>query len=705
MIFKKSIRPRILVVDDNAAIHEDFKKILIKTGHTDRRLQALEVSLFGTSPQVEFDPGFQVDCALQGQDGLEMLRQGAADGKPYALAFVDGRMPPGWDGIVTIGHFWKEFPDLQVVLCTAHADYSWMEIHRELGESDNMLILKKPFDNVEVLQMAHALSRKWELTRQVQERIENLDDIIHIRTEEKDRTTALFEAALVHSPAGIIISSEKETLKILWANQEARRICEPHHFLPPIHSGSSYKPECRILHPDDSEYQLTELPLVRAVGNGETIHDEEITIRKDGDPDTWISCNASPIYNNDGQITAGILVFQNISERRKSQIEHDKLQVQLSQIQKLESIGLLAGGIAHDFNNMLGVILGHTELGLLGMTSADPMHSTLKGIQTAAKRSAELTQQLLAFARRQTVTPLVLDLNENITSMISMLQRIIGEDIDLRWEPQISVWPIRLDPSQIDQILVNLCVNARDAIEGIGKMTIETCNVMMDEAHLGNHPEFKVGPYVMLAVSDSGHGMDKETCNHIFEPFFTTKDVGTGTGLGLATVYGIVKQNDGFIYVYSEVGKGSTFKIYFPRFAGETQHKMVESVEQHRAGQGETVLLVEDESEVLLVGRKMLSQLGYTVLTASSPPEALDQAEKHKDQIQLLITDVIMPGMNGRDLSDSLLSMCPNLKVLFISGYTSNAIGHRGLLDEGVHFIQKPFSLPDFAAKVKEALV
>ncbi len=370
----------------------------------------------------------------------------------------------------------------------------------------------------------------------------------------------------------------------------------------------------------------------------------------------------------------------------------------------MESVGRLAGGVAHDFNNMLGVILGHADLAMDQIDPAQPLYDDLLEIQKAAQRSADLTRQLLAFARRQTVAPRVLNLNDTVGGMLKMLKRLIGEDIDLAWEPDLRLGLVRIDPSQIDQILANLCVNARDAIVGVGKVTIETKNAVFDDSYCAEHGDFIPGEYVMLAVSDDGCGMDQETLAHIFEPFYTGKEVGQGTGLGLATVYGIVKQNEGFINVYSEPGQGSSFKIYFPRFTGDEEERKPESKKEAPRSLGETLLLVEDEAGILNLGKTMLERLGYTVLTAATPAEAIRQAERHEGEIQLLITDVVMPMMNGRELEQRIRAIQPGIKSLFMSGYTANVIAHQGVLDEGVFFLQKPFSIHDLAAKVREAL-
>ena len=396
--------------------------------------------------------------------------------------------------------------------------------------------------------------------------------------------------------------------------------------------------------------------------------------------------------------------IQDITGRRRAEEARKKLQEQLSQVQKMESVGQLAGGVAHDFNNMLAVILGHTEMAMDLTDPTGPISTGLKEIHKAAGRSASLIRQLLAFARKQAIAPQVLDLNETIEGMLKMLRRLIGEDIDFVWRPGLKAWPVKMDPSQIDQILANLCVNARDAIEGMGKITIETGNAAFNQDYCDNHPGFVAGQYVLLAVSDNGHGMDGETVGKIFEPFFTTKEVGIGTGLGLATVYGIVRQNDGFIDVHSEPGDGTTLKIYLSRHTGPAVPVMDEAAEGPDSRGHETILLVEDEPAILKMAATMLDRLGYTVLTASAPGEAFRQAGVHAGEIHLLITDVVMPEMNGRNLAKNLLALYPGLKCLFMSGYTANVIAHRGVIDEGVNFIQKPFLVPKLARKVREVL-
>ncbi len=411
----------------------------------------------------------------------------------------------------------------------------------------------------------------------------------------------------------------------------------------------------------------------------------------------YVELKTYPMLDTSGTIISVIETINDVTEKRK-------LQEQLIQSQKMESIARLAGGVAHDFNNMLSVIIGHTELAMEQIDPSHPLFDSLREIRRAGERSAALVRQLLAFARKQTVAPKVLDLNETVAGMLNMLRPLIGEDIDLIWRPAEKVWPVKIDPTQIDQILANLCVNARDAIEGVGRITIETGMVTYDPDFCDLHAELVPGEYVSLTVSDDGCGMDQQTMSNIFEPFFTTKEVGKGTGLGLATVYGIVKQNNGLIDVDSEPGHGATFKLCLPRHAPETVEARKHDRTEPPPGGRETILLVEDESSILTIAELMLGRLGYQVLSAATPSEALGLARKHAMEIRLLVVDVIMPEMNGRDLANQVEAICPEAACLFMSGHSGNVIARHGMLDEKIHFIQKPFSIRDLAAKVRQVL-
>ncbi len=426
--------------------------------------------------------------------------------------------------------------------------------------------------------------------------------------------------------------------------------------------------------------------------------------RRDG-AEIWVEDHGHYIHDAQGNVIFHEGILRDITERKLAEVEREKLHAQLMQAQKMESVGRLAGGVAHDFNNMLGAILGYTELAIEQVGPTHPIQACLVEIQKAAQRSSDLTRQLLAFARKQTVAPKVLELNETVSGMLQMLRRLIGENIELTWLPGTDVWPVRIDPSQIDQILANLCVNARDAIGGVGEVIIETENVSFDESYCVGHEGFVQGDYVRLSVSDNGCGMDKEAQEHLFEPFYTTKIVGQGTGLGLATVYGAVKQNDGFINVYSEPGQGTIFKIYLPRHLGCVfEPAPANGDPEPKPLAQETILLVEDEPAILKMTQTMLEKMDYRVLAAGNPVAAIELAGKYAGEIHLLITDVVMPEMNGRDLAAHLLTLYPNLKRLFMSGYTADVIAHHGVLEAGVHFIQKPFSRKDLAARIQEAL-
>ncbi len=433
------------------------------------------------------------------------------------------------------------------------------------------------------------------------------------------------------------------------------------------------------------------------ISNGQTWEGRMVNKHKNGTLYTE-EMTISPVRNTTGQIVNYVAVKRDITEQLR-------LETQFLQSQKMEALGLLAGGVAHDYNNMLTVILGYTELAMNKLVPTNPLYTNLEEIFKAAKRSSDITRQLLGFARQQTIHPVVLDLTQNVKGMVKMLRCFLTEDIDLTWAPGGDLWSIKIDPVQVDQILANLCVNARDAMVDIGKISITTENAVLDEAYCADHAALLVpGEYILLTISDDGCGMDQETLAQIFEPFFTRKEVGQGTGLGLSTVYGIVKQNNGFIFAHSEPGIGTTFKIFLPRHLGQGVEIQKNRAMETPLSRGETILLVEDEPALLEMSKTMLGELGYQMLTADTPDKAIRLAGKHGGEIHLLITDVVMPGMNGRDMADRILSLYPSIKVLFVSGYTADVIAHRGILNEGVNFLQKPFSMNDLAVKIRDVV-
>jgi PAS domain S-box-containing protein len=458
------------------------------------------------------------------------------------------------------------------------------------------------------------------------------------------------------------------------------------------------QPFTNFIHPDDLEatHRVIEEQLLKGQN---LVSFENRYFRKDGEI-RWLQWNSHPLPE-EGLTYA---IAYDVTERKQAEQERRNLESQLLQAQKMEAVGRLAGGVAHDFNNKLQTILGYSDILLHEENLPRSLQECVEEIHEAAVRSADLTRQLLAFARKQTISPRVLNLNETVPEMLRMLKPLISEEIDLQWYPGENVGTIRMDPAQLDQILANLVVNARDAIKQTGTITVETQNVEVDPEYVKTHPYVRPGRHVQLAVSDDGAGMDADTLDQIFEPFFTTKPSDQGTGLGLATVYGIAKQNGGFVNVYSEPGTGTTFRIYLPLTDEDTPVPPTHDRPDAAHTGSETILLVEDDPSVLRLGQKTLEELGYTVLAADRPDKALDMVDRQSAPIDLLVTDVVMPEMNGKDLLARLSKNRPGLRALFMSGYTANVIAHRGVLDEGIEFLQKPFRAVDFAARVRQVL-
>ena len=445
--------------------------------------------------------------------------------------------------------------------------------------------------------------------------------------------------------------------------------------------------------------------LLAQLGKTGVINDYEVVLRRKDGSSINVSTSSGYYHDQHGNILGVEGIFRDITERKRAEKSWQELQEQLLQSQKMEAVGRLAGGVAHDFNNMLVVIMGRAELALMKLPVAHPLYVDLLEIRQAAERSAHLTKHLLAFARKQTVSPKVLDLNTTIATMLKMHRRLIGEEIEIEWLPGADLHSVKIDPSQIDQLLVNLCVNARDAIVGVGKVKIATSNVLLDTEFCAQHVGLRSGKYVQLTVSDNGSGIEADIIDHIFEPFFTTKDLGKGTGIGLATVFGIVKQNNGIVTVESRLGQGTTFNIYLPVFADTLEDvEEIVAVPETQRGLGETILLVEDEAAIIDLGKVMLESLNYRVLEASSAAEAILLAKEYAGAIDLLITDVVMPQMNGRELASQIMTICPDVQCLYMSGYTADIIGERGILDDTINFIQKPFSMQMLADKVHQVL-
>ena len=445
-------------------------------------------------------------------------------------------------------------------------------------------------------------------------------------------------------------------------------------------------------------------PCHQAIETGKVAYQSRLVSR--GETEFWIELYAFPLRDQEtGAVTGVIEYSRDITEIKATENALRQRDEQLRQASKMEAVGRLAGGVAHDFNNILTVILGECELLRQQLPEKDPMVEEVRGIMEAARRAASLTQHLLAFSRKQVLRPQPIDINTVVGDMDRMLRRVLGEDIDLVTILRPGLSTVEVDPNQLEQVILNLAANARDAMPRGGSLTIETANVDLDEDYIQQHVDTLPGPHVMLAISDTGVGLDEEAKSHMFEPFFTTKEVGRGTGLGLSMVYGIIKQSRGHIWVYSEPGQGTTFRIYFPRVDRPPQGLTEPPALREMAPGGtETILLVEDEEEVRKVVCRMLEKAGYRILAAADPKEALRLSRDYQAPIHLLFTDVVMPGMSGRELANRILAQRPQAKILFTSGYTENAILHHGVLDQGISFINKPFKYNILVKKVREVL-
>jgi two-component system cell cycle sensor histidine kinase/response regulator CckA len=531
---------------------------------------------------------------------------------------------------------------------------------------------------------------------ELEQRIRELEEAVseHEKSEKGLQVQkAYLEQLLECAPEGIALADKNH--RIIRTNAQFTRLFG----YPPEETIGRVADD--LIAPPEKSNEASDI--TRRVGRGEPIRVETVRRRKDGSP-VFVELMAAPVWVGDDHV-ADYASYRDITERKRSEKELAGLQEQLRQSQKMEGLGRLAGGIAHDFNNLLTVIKGYADLSLLQLREGDPFWGHIKEIEKASDMAKDLTRQLLAFSRRQILQVKVLDLNSLVLDLEKMLHRILGEDIQLLTVLTEDLGRVRVDPGEIEQVIMNLAVNARDAMSSGGRLTIETENVELDEDYARTHVGVTPGPYVMLAVSDTGVGMSREVQEKAFEPFFTTKEKGKGTGLGLSTVYGIVKQSGGNIWISSEPLKGTTFKIYLPKVEGalDPLHRRADSASLREGT--EVVLLVEDETPVLDLVARFLRHQGYTVLEAADGEQALRIAEAHgKERIHLLLTDVVMPKMNGRELADRLKRLRPDLKVLFISGYTDNAIVRHGVLDAGVNFLQKPFSVATLGQKIRGAL-
>ena len=700
----KLLNHRILVIDDNPAIHEDFRKVLCPVGsQMAEELDEDEASIFGDAPATSHALSFHIDSAFQGQEGLQKVRKATLANQPYAVAFVDVRMPPGWDGIETISHIWKEFPDLQIVICTAYSDYSWDEIAKALGNTDQVLVLKKPFDNVEVLQMAHALSKKWQLTQIANRQMAELDLLVNQRTAELREANARLTGEVAERAAA------QEALR-----RSEERFSKAFHGSPvPMAIQRTDSPG--FLDVNERFLELLGAPRGTVLA-GETPFwaDDTTGSRIDGELAARHAVRdlaaciktasgesrevlVAAEYLELGNAPYRLLILQDISERVR-------LETELRQAQKMEAVGRLAAGVAHDFNNILTVILGNTSLQLRNPLLDEKLSASLHQVVRAAERATALTRQLLAYSRKQIIQRRALALNGMVEQTVSMLRRVIGEHIAIDLQLGSALPPVFADASNVDQVIMNLAINARDAMRDGGRLTITTSLVEIDETTRARHPGVQTARFVCLSVRDTGHGMDAATLGRIFEPFFTTKDPGKGTGMGLATVYGILRQHNGWIDVGSEPGRGTIFHVYFPVSAdgvAEARTEIPSPLTVASPAEEITILVVEDEDMLREFVGEALGTLGYRILSAPNGQKALEIWADHRDDIDLLLTDVVMPdSISGRQLAHKLVMDRPDLKVIFTSGYSPELIGPEFEQEQEHGFLCKPYLTEHLAKTV-----
>jgi PAS domain S-box-containing protein len=675
---------RVLVIDENPDIHQVFRKFL--TG----QLAPVDAAAPGPPASALALPRFELDCVPQGQEGLARVTRATEEGRPYSLAFVDVRTPPGWDSIQTIRHLWQADPALEIVLCTAFSDYSLQDIARQLQRRDQLLILNKPFDHLEVQQLAVALSEKWRLAHEAQFYFDNLEDLVHARTRELEQSLARIQASenqyrlLFESNPTPIFTYDQSTLAFVSVNEAALR-----------HYGYSREEFLRLTLrdlalPEDLPAFLDKLAnLAPGAGNsgvwrhrtkGGKLTEMEITAHLILPPRLFLS------------------LAVDVTERLN-------LEAQLRQSQKMDSIGQLAGGIAHDFNNLLTVINGHTSLIMAAEKLSPKGAESIKEVAEAGKRASVLTRQLMTFSRKHEFHPQVVDLNEAVNHITKMLRRILGEDVALEVDFSPGLPSIKADLGMIEQVLLNLAVNARDAMPRGGRLHIKSSALTLDSAAAQHYPESAPGHYVCLTFSDTGCGIAPENLGHIFEPFFTTKALDRGTGLGLATVYGIIKQHRGWITVQSQLGQGATFQIFLPASSARGGALQMTPAGQKVIGGAETLLVVEDEAPLLKLMQHILESHGYKVLGCSNGRQALDAWGGNKNCIDLLLTDLILPdGMAGTELARILQESKPALKVLYTSGYNAERLAREFPPGVAVNLVQKPFHARKLAEMVFDTL-
>ena len=696
---------RILVIDDNPAIHEDFRKILGAGSRHCSALDEAEVTMLGDAGRTEANVSFKIASAYQGAEGLEMMHQALTAGLPYAMAFVHMRMPPGWDGLETITRLWQADPELQVVICTAYSDFSWEEMNRALGHSDSFVILKKPFDIVEVLQLAHALTKKWSLNRRAKGRLSELDKLVSektyelraanqvLQTEIVERQRAAEQirkqAALLDLAQDAICVTDMEQ-RILYWNQGAERL---YGWLAAEAAG---KKADELLFRDDlaSLKKAIETLLRKGEWKG------ELGQATRAGRAVVVSGRWTLVLDSQGKPESILMLNTDLTEKKI-------LEAHSLRTQRLESIGTLASGVAHDLNNILTPIMMAVPMLRWGLTSEE-LEKVISTVELSAKRGADLVKQLLGFGRGVEGKRMLIQAKHLVNEMVTIAQQTFPKTISVKSEVPEDLWPVFVDSTQLHQVLLNLCVNARDAMPEGGALLVHLGNIRLDQQCVSMNPEASPGPYVRLKVSDTGTGISPEIIHKIFEPFFTTKVMGKGTGLGLSTVLGIVKSHGGFVDVCSQTGKGTTFEVYLPATPGEEILAIEPVVAATLRGHGECILVVDDEPSIREVTQKTLERHGYRVLLAGDGAEALAAYAQHRNEIKAVMMDMAMPWLDGLRTIRALKKMNPAVKVIASSGDGSTSWRSENLaqLNElGVTtFLAKPFNAEKLLVSLQEII-
>ncbi|MBA3004661.1 MAG: response regulator [Desulfurivibrio sp.] len=677
---------RILVIDDDLDVWKAYQLVLapeaVSSGTSAEKINRL------LSPGMENDPAaahFSLSFAAQGQEGFAMVEEAARRKEPFALAFVDVRMPPGWDGMETAKRIRALDPEIELVIVTAYSDHSIEEIVRAVGSSEKLLFLRKPFDPDEIRQLALSLTTKWYLARLAEQQRKDL-----IASEHRFRSLV------------------ETTSDFVWEVDSEGRFsyCSPvsldlYGYAPEELAGKIF---FEVLAEPESRDQFRQVFFSRMASASRCHAVERRCLTKEGRL-VIVESSGTPVFDAQGRICGYHGIDRDITARKENETQRQRLEERFRQTQKLEALGTLAGGIAHDLNNILTPILANSQLGKMQTVGNNELHAKFETIESCGRRAADLIRRILSFSRKQKIDVQPLDLRQLIQEFTKMLRRLIREDITLTVALPEKLWAVLVDRSQMEQVLMNLVVNARDAMDKGGELRISAENMSVAAYSLYDVDLREIcGDFVVLAVSDQGCGIDANNMTMVFDPFFTTKEVGKGTGLGLATVHGIVAQHGGHIFVESEEGKGSTFKIFLPKSEGAVSGEKMKATPLHLEEGTESILLVEDDAEVLQILAATLEGLGYRVAAAANGKDALDIFAEKGEGIDMLVTDLIMPGLGGKALGRAIRDRRPDLPILYMTGYAFDVETQELEEERGSALLQKPFAMDHFARVVRKLL-